>query len=203
MSCRLAHHHGIELSCAGVATGTIRGITISGVVHCPVGGGKAVAAGAGDGMARLAGNRSGNVGRRFALDGCMAHRAIPGLQMATGATRGNTGVTHRPVGCKTADWADARGGRAMAHFARQRGRNVVRWLAQYRGSDGRARIATVVAAGTSRGNSGVIHRGVRCRKTINSSYTSGSGMTNITFQRGQNMVCRLWLDSAYRAAVTV
>ena len=52
-----------------VAAGAARGITVSGMVHGPIGGSEAADAGAGSGMAQLARSRSRDVVRRLGHQG--------------------------------------------------------------------------------------------------------------------------------------
>jgi len=81
--------------------------------------------------------------------------------MAVSATRCNSGsgVIHRPGAEAAGD-----GGIGMAYRTIRRGRNVRRRFVQYNGSDCGAHIVTVVANGTIRRNSSVVHRGIRNRK---------------------------------------
>ena len=129
----------------------------------------------------------------------MAYRAVAGLQMATGASRCNAGVVHRPVGGKTADRALTGWGSGMACFARKRGCNVSRGFAQHYGRDSRAHIGTGVAGGTTRRRkSNMVHRGVGQVKAISRGNGGRSGeVAYYTILRGRNMVCRFCLDPGY------
>ena len=75
-----------------MASGTSRGITVGGVIHRPVRGGKTSGAGAGDGVALFAGKAGRNMVGWFDYDPRIAGG------MTRGTTRSDTGMAHSPAG---------------------------------------------------------------------------------------------------------
>lgn len=73
---------------------------------------------------------------------------------------------------------------------------MIRQFAQHVGRNRRARIATVVAAGTTRRNSGMVH----CRIGVREG--GGVGVAYTAFLRGRNMVGRLGLCSGNSISMT-